>query len=220
MDLFKKFFSQSSLLPNVKALHFTPKAISKIKEQIASRPENIKSCFQVNVLYKPEKYVVQVGFDEFKEQRNLFYYPVPLKINGKDELFLRGFEIEFFEEENSFFVYPQIEVEAIDTPRKNIVKFLINRYIISPNSTVTEFLMDRNNYSRRRDLYFLNLIFDFDFVESIFIKSNWIQVEFRDVVETRQYEKQIGDALVSYFESCSYPLLVHSDKVVPEYLSS
>lgn len=218
MDLLKKFFTQSNVKSDTKPLHFSFLAIQKINQHLSTRPTDIHSAFQVKVLYKPEKYIVQVGFNEYVQHKNIFKYPVELMVSGKDELFLRGFEIDYHEDEAAFFVYPNIEVEAIDTPRRNIVKFIINRHIISPNSPTSELVIEKNGYTKRKDLHLLNTIFSKDFVESIFAKENWIQVEFSPRVSLRESETKIGEALVEYFESCSYPLIIEKNQIYPEFL--
>ena len=221
MNFIKKFFNQTNLKPNLKPLNFSPLAIQKILEHLQSQSsKNIISSFQIKVIYKKQKYIVQVGFDKLVEQKTLFKYPIPLLISAKDELFLRGFKLDFHEGEKAFFVYPNVEVEATDTPRKNIIRFFTNKYLISPNSTNPELILERNGYTNFEDIYFLNTIFRHDFVESIFVKENWIQVEFSNSTNLRQAEQQIGTALVEYLELCSYPLIVEKDTIFEEYLTS
>ncbi len=221
MNFLKKFFNQTNLKPNLKPLNFSSLAIQKILQHLKSQSsKNILSSFQIKVIYKKQRYIVQVGFDKFIEHKNLFKYPIPLVISAKDELFLRGFEIDFHEEEKAFFVYPKVEVEATDTPRKNIIRFFTNKYLISPNSTNPELILERNGYTTFEDIYFLNTIFKHDFVESIFVKENWIQVEFSSSANVREAEKQIGTALVEYLELCSYPLTIEKDTIFEEYLTS
>ncbi|MCX7998602.1 MAG: hypothetical protein N3A69_06555 [Leptospiraceae bacterium] len=216
MNIFKKLFGSTKLQPNLKPLRFTVSAIFKITEYLKNHPQSI---FHIKVDYKENKYVVNVGFDKKELFNPQFNYPVPINLFPKDELFLRGCLLEFQSQENAFFVLPEIEVEAVDTPKKTIKKFFVNRFIISPNSELQEIILERN-LSSEFSPYFVKKIFSFVFVVSFFAKENWIQIEFDKEENISSKEKEIGEFLAEYFETCGYPLLYKNNELKVEYFTS
>lgn len=216
MNIFRKLFGSTRLQPNLKPLSFTNLAVLKINEHLKNYPQ---SAFQIRVKYKENKYIVNVGFDKNESSNTQFSYPVPVNLSPKDELFLRGFILDFLPQENAFFVSPKIEVEAFDTPKKNIKKFFVNRFIVSPNSEQQEIILERN-LSSETFPYLVRKIFSFPFVVSFFVKENWIQIEFDTEDRILEKEKEVGEFLAEYFETCGYPLIYKGNKIRVEYYSS
>lgn len=203
--------------PNLKPLYFAQSAITKINEHLRIHDLYGKTSFRVRVEYKETKYIVHVGFDKTEQFAPQFAYPVPVSISPKDELFLRGFTIEFNTKENAFFVFPEIQVEAYDTPKLHIKKFFTNRFLVSPNSDLQEIILERQATDDSTNPYFVREIFDFPFVLSFFMKENWIQVEFDNAEGISKKEQEVGEFLAGYLESCGYPLLYKSERLTVEY---
>lgn len=220
MNLFNKLFSSQRILPNLKPLYFTDSAITKINEHLQTHNLHGKSSFRIRVEYKETKYIVQVGFDKSENLIPQFTYPVPVSISPKDELFLRGFTIEFNSKENSFFVSPDIQVEAYDTPKTTIKKFFTNRFLVSPNSELQEVILEKQSSSGLKMPYFVREIFKFPFVISFFTKENWIQVEFDTPENIYKKEQEFGEFLAGYLETCGYPLIYKNEKLTVEYFQS
>jgi hypothetical protein len=62
--------------PPLKPLQIEQSAMERIQMQISSRHKNIKSSFQIELVFKPNRVEYRVGFVESKEQELLFSYPV------------------------------------------------------------------------------------------------------------------------------------------------
>ncbi|MCB1179126.1 MAG: hypothetical protein KDK36_16190, partial [Leptospiraceae bacterium] len=97
LQFFQKILKESSSLqPNRSQLKISNEAEEKITSQLESRPKGIKSTFKIQIQYEPDRFYVQVGFDEFQPgQDTIFSYPFPLLISRNDELLLRGSKIDY-----------------------------------------------------------------------------------------------------------------------------
>ncbi|MDX1957389.1 MAG: hypothetical protein SFU98_02395 [Leptospiraceae bacterium] len=212
--LLKKLFSsnkknEESPSPSFKPLEFTETAIQKIQNQLSSRPNGVESCFKVQVNYKPDRAFVQVGFDEWKNQSTIFDYPVRIQITEKDELFLRGFTIEFSEEDQSFYIYPNVEFIAEPTPKKNIVRFVLNRNIIHPNSKEKEFIF---GVGMKQEISspLIQSISNSKGFSSMYITENKIQIEFLPDLASLENEEKVASILLDHFERKGYPLFIEN----------
>jgi hypothetical protein len=221
IQFFQKILKDSfGLKANLSPLRFSDAAISKIQSQLNSRPSGIRSTFKIQLQYEPDRFYVQVGFDEFKPgQSTLFHYPFPLFISNADEKLLRGSLLDYLEEEKSFFLYPEIEIEAEDTPKTDIIKFFINRLIISESSPEKEFAISHKDFDSSKHPFFLNALFSTGLVESIYLKSNWVQIELSREKIGRDSEQKIADVLLDYFEKCGYSMYINNEKIIPSYMS-
>jgi hypothetical protein len=193
--------------PSFKPLEFTDNAIIKIKDQIGSRPQGIRTGFKVQVEYKPDRAFTKVGFDEYFSISTIFQYPIPITISEKDEIFLRGHLIDFFEEENAFFIYPNIEISAEDTPRKNIVRFHINRYIIHPESPEKQYVFGKGMKTENAPPLIKSISSAKGFL-SLYAACNKIQIEFLPQEICLKNEEKMASILLDHFERKGYPLYV------------
>ncbi|MCB1157669.1 MAG: hypothetical protein KDK45_09215, partial [Leptospiraceae bacterium] len=152
MQSIKKVFRREKILPATEALKCSPKAIEKITEQVKSRPSGISSTFQIKINYKPTEVSFEVGFvEQEKELQTRHTYPVPIQMNEKDETYLLGSKLEYKEEENNFYIYPDIEIFAEPTPKKEIMRYSINRSVVSNLSSLPEFSIDRESFKKEKE---------------------------------------------------------------------
>lgn len=211
MSLFHKLISifkvKKPISVNESPLSFSETAIQKILSHLEKRPTNIKSAFKVSIQYQAEKILCQVGFDDYKMiRKTLFDYPVPLIIAEQDELFLRGSYIDYHEEDEAYFYYPNIHLEVSDRSN-SIFIFYINRYIISKDSPIQFYAIDKENFNNSLPLL-LKEIGDTDSVQSLYIEKNFISIEKSKEVDNTFFEEQMTDIILSYFEKCGYPLYI------------
>ena len=209
MSLFHKLISifkvKKPISVNESPLSFSESAIQKILSHLEKRPTNIKSAFKVSIQYQAEKILCQVGFDDYKMiRKTLFDYPVPLIIAEQDELFLRGSYIDYHEEDEAYFYYPNIHLEVSDRSN-SIFIFYIDRYIISKDSPIQFYAIDKENFNNSLPLL-LKAIGDTDSVQSLYIEKNFISIEKSKEVDNTFFEEQMTDIILSYFEKCGYPL--------------
>ena len=160
MSLFHKLISifkvKKPISVNESPLSFSESAIQKILSHLEKRPTNIKSAFKVSIQYQAEKILCQVGFDDYKMiRKTLFDYPVPLIIAEQDELFLRGSYIDYHEEDEAYFYYPNIHLEVSDRSN-SIFIFYIDRYIISKDSPIQFYAIDKENFNNSLPLLLSN----------------------------------------------------------------
>ncbi|MBP9887061.1 MAG: NifU N-terminal domain-containing protein [Leptospiraceae bacterium] len=211
MSLFHKLISifkvKKPISVNESPLSFSESAIQKILSHLEKRPTNIKSAFKVSIQYQAEKILCQVGFDDYKMiRKTLFDYPVPLIIAEQDELFLRGSYIDYHEEDEAYFYYPNIHLEVSDRSN-SIFIFYIDRYIISKDSPIQFYAIDKENFNNSLPLL-LKAIGDTDSVQSLYIEKNFISIEKSKEVDNTFFEEQMTDIILSYFEKCGYPLYI------------
>ncbi|MBP7283677.1 MAG: NifU N-terminal domain-containing protein [Leptospiraceae bacterium] len=217
MSLISKFlsiFKPIKTMPvNDSPLQFSKEAILQIKSHLENRPANVKSAFKVNVVYKREKSLCQVGFDDYKMiRKTLFEYPVPLIISEKDELFLRGAYIDYHKEEAAYFYYPNIHLEVMDRSNESIFVFYLDRYVVASDSANPYFFIDRKNVSDSTP-YLIEKIFNSNQVESLYIEKNFLSMEKRIEVDKKYFEERMSDIILSYFETCGYPIYITDGKV-------
>ena len=124
MNILKQVLSffDKEATPLLKPLQIEQSAIERIQIQIASRPKNIKSSFQIELVFKPNRVDYRVGFVESKEQDLLFSYPVPLQMKKSDEEYLQNCTLEYDTSTGNFLLFPDVLVSAEDTPSKNIIQ--------------------------------------------------------------------------------------------------
>ena len=211
MSLFHKLISifkvKKPISVNESPLSFSESAIQKILSHLEKRPTNIKSAFKVSIQYQAEKILCQVGFDDYKMiRKTLFEYPVPLIISEKDELFLQGAYIDYLKEEATYFYYPNVHLEVLDRSN-SIFIFYIDRYIISKDSPIQFYAIDKENFNNSLPLL-LKAIGDTDSVQSLYIEKNFISIEKSKEVDNTFFEEQMTDIILSYFEKCGYPLYI------------
>ena len=139
-------------------------------------------------------------------RKTLFDYPVPLIIAEQDELFLRGSYIDYHEEDEAYFYYPNIHLEVSDRSN-SIFIFYIDRYIISKDSPIQFYAIDKENFNNSLPLL-LKAIGDTDSVQSLYIEKNFISIEKSKEVDNTFFEEQMTDIILSYFEKCGYPLYI------------
>lgn len=208
------FQTKKPLAVNDSPLFFTEQALFKIKEHLDSRPAGIKSAFKINLLYQKEKIICQVGFDDYKLiRKTLFEYPVPIIISEEDELFLRGSYIDYHLEEGVYYHYPNINIEVTSRSKNSILVFYLDRNVISVNSEIKNIALDKTTFSQTQPILIRN-IFQTGFVESIFIEGNLISVEKNSSNENAiEIEERLTDIILTYFETCGYPLYVTNTKI-------
>lgn len=217
MSLSSKFLSlfktKKPISVNLTPLVFSETAIQKIKNHLENRPANIKSAFKVSVNFQKEKILCQVGFDDYKHiRKTLFEYPVPLIIAEQDELFLRGSYIDYHAEEEAYFYYPNVHLEVSDRSNESIFVFHLDRFVISPDSPIKSYALAKENFEKPLP-YLINLLFETELVESIFLENNFISVEKIKGCDKNNFEEKIADIILTYFEKCGYPLYVTESKV-------
>ncbi|MCS7075050.1 MAG: hypothetical protein NZ108_11330, partial [Bacteroidia bacterium] len=91
--------------------------------------------------------------------------------------------------------------------------------IVSPNSELQEIILERTQSSETLP-FFIRKIFSFPFVVSFFAKENWIQIEFDAEDRILEKEKEVGEFLAEYFETCGYPLIYKEKELKVEYYTS
>jgi Fe-S cluster assembly iron-binding protein IscA len=211
IKFFKKLFNQSSKLTiNEKPLCFTERALSKIREHLASRPTGVQSVFTILVEHKKEGAVYSVGFEDSKHyKKTLHAYPIPLVISEKDEHFLQGSTLDYSFEDNVFTIYPDIEIEVLDTPNKNIIRVFINRRVISIHSELSEYAIDHNTYSQNSETFpkLIQTLFKTQLVESVYIRENMFSIEKVKMASLPDFEETIVEILMSHFEHFGSSLL-------------
>jgi len=192
---------------NESPLQFSENAIQKILSHLEKRPTNIKSAFKVSIQYQAEKILCQVGFDDYKMiRKTLFDYPVPLIIAEQDELFLRGSYIDYHEEDEAYFYYPNIHLEVINRS-SSILLFYVDRYIIAKDSPIQFFAIEKNNFPNSLPIL-LKEIINTGLIESMYIEKNFISIERIKEIDNTLLEERITDIILSYFEKCGYPLYI------------
>ncbi|HNB97426.1 MAG TPA: NifU N-terminal domain-containing protein [Leptospiraceae bacterium] len=217
-SIFKTIFKEKKTLSvNESPLFFTENAIAKINEHIESRPVGIKSAFKIQIVYEKEKIQCQVGFDDYKLIRKTLYeYPVPVILNEKDELFLRGAYIDYHLENDAFFYYPNIHLEVLSRFKNSILVFYLDRNIVSPKSQIQSIAIQQTSLPNKMPLL-IRKLFETDLVESIYAERNFISVEKKVSNQTDlEVEEKITDVILSYYETCGYPLWV-SDHNIEAY---
>ncbi|MEM7180362.1 MAG: hypothetical protein AAF518_05590 [Spirochaetota bacterium] len=206
----KKAFYQESLAVNQQPLQFTDLAIAKIKEYLQQKSKGFKLVFQISLNYKLQEVVYKVGFTEgLPYRQSKFLYPVPLLLEEIDELYLHGSYLDFHEEAESFFIYPDIKLEVESTPDPTITKFTLNRYIIVPTSEKQEFSIAREDWQQEPTSYpkLIQSLFAVLELASLYIHSNCLQCEYNTLENEMEKEKRIANVLLEYFERNNYPLL-------------
>ena len=214
MDLFSKvkniFSSRELLSVNDSPLKFTDLALEKIQAHMQSLRTN--SCFQVRVIYKTNSYDCRVGFtDASLWKPTLFQYSIPILIDQKDELFLRGSTLDFQEESQLFYIYPDIQIE-VSSLKKNLLSIYINRAILSENSKIPFLALDKTKLEESLPKYIFDILSLAD-INSLFIESNFISIEKNKFSSTIDLEDKVIDILLDYFTKCSYPLMVFENRV-------
>jgi Fe-S cluster assembly iron-binding protein IscA len=214
MNFFSKVKDIFSIKPPLEIarepLHFTDLAVSKINAHLAGL--KAKSCFQVRVLYKTNSYDCRVGFTDASLLKNtIFEYPVKLLIDEKDEFFLRGSTLDFQEESQLFYIYPDIQIE-VSNLKKNILSIYLNRSIIAENSKFPFLAIDKTKLNNSLPKYILDILSLRD-INSLFIESNFISIEKNKFSSATELEDKVVDILLDYFTKCSYPLMVLEDRV-------
>ncbi len=199
--------------PPLKPLQIEQSAMERIQMQISSRPKNIKSSFQIELVFKPNRVEYRVGFVESKEQELLFPYPVPLQMNKLDEEYLQNCTLEYDASSGNFLLFPDVLVSAEDTPSQNIIKFNINKNIISTSSELKEIALDRTKLTENEDITLFQNLLKLDYILSIFIKNNSISVEFNNSENIEEKESKTADTILKYFTDFGYPLLLTLNKI-------
>jgi hypothetical protein len=198
---------------NESPLFFTEIAIEKILKHLEGRPANVKSAFKVSVVYQKESIQCQVGFDDYKFIRKTTYdYPIPLIINEQDELFLRGSYIDYHEEEEAYFYYPNVHLEVIERKSESIFVFYLDRQVVSLDSPVQSFGIHKTNSTETLP-FLLKQLFSTEIVESIFAENNFISIEIEDGIDKNIFEEKIVEIILSYFEKCGYPLYITENNI-------
>lgn len=217
MNLFSKFSvffkKRKQVLINESPLQFSKEAIQKINSHLEKRPAHAKSAFKVLIVYQKETILCQVGYDDFKLiQKTKFEYPIPLLISEQDELFLRGSFIDYHEEDDSFFYYPNVNLEVFRRKSNSIFVFSIDRYIISEDSPIQKYAIDKVNLTKSEP-YFINQIFNSELVESLFLEKNIISIEKIKGVDEMLFEEKMSDIILTYFEKCGYSLYITNKSI-------
>lgn len=206
INLIRTLFPDKSLQVNQTPLQFTPLAIERIEQQINQRPKSVQSCFQISLSHKERGVVYRVGFIERPQSLTTLYsYPVTVQIKPEDERYLLGSYLDYHSEEESFYIYPDIKIEVEDTPDANILRFVINRYLIATDSPQPEIAFDRKSYPQ---LSLFQKLFILEDVCSIYLKKNWLQVEFIPDKRQDNSEQKLAEILLKYFERSNYPFSV------------
>ncbi len=215
MNILKQVLSffEKETIPPLKPLQIEQSAMERIQMQIASRPKNIKSSFQIELVFKPNKVEYRVGFVESKEQELLFSYPVPLQLNKLDEEFLQNCTLEYDASSGNFLLFPDVLVSAENTPSKNIIKFNINKNIIHPSSELKELALDKTKLTENENITLFQNLLKLDYILSIFIKNNSISVEFNNSENIEEKESKTADTILRYFTDFGYPLLLTVNKI-------
>lgn len=215
MNILKQVLSffKKETIPPLKPLQIEQSARERIQLQIASRPKNIKSSFQIELVFKPNKVEYRVGFVESKEQELLFSYPVPLQMNKLDEEYLQNCTLEYDESSGNFLLFPDVLISAENTPSKNIIKFNINKNIIHPSSEFKELALDKTKLKENENLTLFHNLLKLDYILSIFIKNNSISVEFNNSENIEEKESKTADTILRYFTDFGYPLLLTLNKI-------
>ncbi len=211
--LLSLFKTKKPISVNLTPLFFSETAIQKIKTHLENRPANVKSAFKVSVIFQKEKILCQVGFDDYKLiRKTLFEYPVPLIMTEQDELFLRGSYIDYHLEDEAYFYYPNVHLEVSDRSNESIFVFHLDRFVISPDSPIKSYALGKENFETSLP-YLINLIFETELVESIFLENNFISVEKIKGGDKYNFEEKMADIILSYFEKCGYPLYITDSNI-------
>ncbi|MCB1143184.1 MAG: NifU N-terminal domain-containing protein [Leptospiraceae bacterium] len=190
-------------------------SILRISESAKNRIKKEKKLqFRIELKYGKDSVSYSVGFDSFKSYDSIEVYPVNIGLSRRDELFLRGSQLDYDESTDSFLIYPDIHVTALDSFRKDFVQFNINRNLIAPFSEERIIGMDRESFQSSEDNPFLNQIFKHEFVQSLMIQSNTISIEFKKETYSKETEEILADTLLKYLTDCGYPLAVQNHEIV------
>ncbi|TGM52864.1 hypothetical protein [Leptospira adleri] len=190
VNFFKKlsFAPKFSLLP----LQFSETAISVIQKHLENRNQ---SAFQIRLERKQRRVDVQVGYDQKKNQKTLYSYPIPLQVSKEDEICLEGSRLDWDEENFDFRIYPDVDLEIEYGSVLNRFRITVNRFVFEDE--------------RRKEVYvagkFPNWlpeewnIFGISKIE--ILGRNW-----KIVLKTRpdpegilETEKKIADLILDYF---------------------
>ena len=180
----------------------------KIHSHIESRPAGIISAFLVRVHFENEKVSYQAGFEDTRLQRKTrFQYPVPLIISEEDEEALRGSLIDYHSGDGFFFVYPDIQLEAHDTPDPKIKKILVNRNVISAENYLKHFAVAKEDFFLAPGFFphLLHKIFAVEKIESVYLEGNIIQLEFSES-PSLELEEKAALLILDYFENNGRPV--------------
>ncbi len=215
MNLFQKIFSFFSNEKSVdlKPLEFGKSAIEKIQNHIHSRPSKIQSCFQIQLSFKPHKVDYRVGFLEDTKQSTLFSYPVPVVMSAFDEKYLQNCTLEYDDFSGNFLVFPDVTISVKDTPSKQILRFMINRNILSDSSTLKELALDREKLIEHSQISLFQKLLKIESIQSIYLNQNSVSVEYEDPRDAEIKEADTADLLLKYYTDFGYPLEITSNKI-------
>ncbi|AOP34999.1 hypothetical protein A0128_14765 [Leptospira tipperaryensis] len=189
-NFFKNRFTTSKIaLP---PLQFSEIAISAIRKHLEKRPQ---SAFQVRIERKKHRVDVQVGYDQKKNLKTLYSYPVLLEISKEDEICLEGSRLDWDEESSDFRIYPDVDLEIEYGMVRKRFQILVNRFVFQ----------DEN----RKEIYNEGNFPDWFSEEWNTFGISKIEIQGRIwnvVLETRpdpkqilEIEKKIADWILDYF---------------------
>lgn len=210
-NLFKSLFSGPKKEMKYAPLQVAESAKARIDQQVSSRPEGIESMFEIRIDFKKDSYKVKVGFVERKEINTVFQYPIPLSIGKTEEEFLQNFTLEYDEEKESFFIYPDVHISVEETPNPSILKLEINRIVVHESSESTRITLLKNEERKFKNIL-LDKLFNLGFIESIQIEDNVISLEF-GIIPSQDIEEKTVDTVLKYFTDLGYPLGIRNGNV-------
>lgn len=204
----KSLFQKKEILQtNFSPLEISDSALNKIQTHLEKL--KFRSIFKIEVVRRKNLYQCNVGFDDSKFYKETkFQYRVKLILSEKDELLLRGSSLEFNEDEQQFYIHPNIEVQ-IDSIRKNFTRIYINRNFISDSSVYKFIGIEKKQFETLP--FYLKKILDLEKISSIYIEKNFISVEHTS--NFFEIEEELIDILFDYFSTCAYPILISDNKV-------
>lgn len=130
---------------------------------------------------------------------------IPMALSPSAYLPLDGCYMDI-DSKNNILVFPKVEVWVQKTPNPRILRFVSNKNIISPKSQYSFAAWDReDNYKKP---YLVKLLFQYQFVHSIYIEKNFIQVEIQERIDWKDYEEIVLNCIVNYLESLPEPILL------------
>lgn len=204
LSIFKK---KEFLVPNLTPLIFSENSLIKINSHLEKL--EFRSLFKIEVVRRKNLYQCNVGFDDKKfYTKTNFDYPTELILTKKDELFLRGCNLEYDLEKEQFFIYPNIEVQ-LDPFRKNFTRIYLNRNFISDKSIYRFVGIEKNQFHNLP--FYIEKILMVDSIKSLYIEKNFISIEHES--KFQNIENVLIDILFDYFSTCSYPILISDNKV-------
>ncbi|MBM9502551.1 hypothetical protein JWG44_20050 [Leptospira sp. 201903071] len=124
--LFKNLKSPAATRSQPSPLQFSETAISVIQKHLEKR---IESAFQIRIERKKHRVDVQVGYDQKKNQKTTYSYPIRLEVSKEDEICLEGSRMDWDEENRDFRIYPDVDLEIEYGIIRNRFRIRINRFV-------------------------------------------------------------------------------------------